>query len=107
VRGALDHKQIATLLTSDEFNLFAVARYARKVANDGAKITLATLPSTQATFPGIRMLDYAKNSTNWPRDNIAALGSEYTSKAWDDKLSPGWGNFVLEAYDDVKGSGVF
>jgi len=94
-------------LTSDELNLFAVARYARKVANNGAKITLATLPQTQAEFPGIMMLDYAKNSMAWPRDNIRALGSEYTSRAWDDRLSVGWGDFVLDAYDDVKGSGVF
>ena len=107
VRAGLHHKQVAKYLTSDEFNLFAVARYARKVANDGSRISIALLPETQAEFPGIRMATYAQNSRAWPRDNISALGSEYTSKAWDDHLSPGWGDFVLNAYDDIKASGVF
>ncbi len=107
VRGGLEHKQVAKHLTSDEFNLFAVARYARKVANDGSRLVLASLPNTQAEFPRLSMRAFGQNSITWPRDNISALGSEYTSRAWDDKLSPGWGYFVLEAYDDMKGSGVF
>lgn len=107
VRGGLDHKEVAKYLTSDEFNLFAVARYARKVANNGSRLVLASLPNTQAEFPSLNMRAFGQNSITWPRDNISALGSEYTSRAWDDKLSPGWGDFVLKAYDDMKGSGVF
>jgi hypothetical protein len=30
------------------------------------------------------------------------LGSEYTSRPWDDVLSPGWGDFVYAAYRDVE-----
>jgi len=36
-------------------------------------ITLATLPQTQAEFPGIMMLDYDKSSMSWPCDNIVAI----------------------------------
>jgi len=53
------------------------------------------------------MAAYGQNSASWPDDNIKALASEYTSEQWDDKLVPGWGNFVFEAYDDVISSGVF
>jgi hypothetical protein len=105
-RRALGHKDIALLLASDDFNIFCVARYARWVANEGARRNSGTLPNTKAEFPGIRMLDFGNHSSRWPRDNIRALGSEYTSTAWDDRLSPGWGDFVLEAYDDVRASGA-
>ncbi len=39
-------------------------------------------------------------------DNIRALGSEYTSSPWDDRVSGGWGYFVFEAYKDIKSSEV-
>jgi hypothetical protein len=106
-RKGLDHKEIAERLASDEFNIFASARYIRKVANDGSKISIAKLPNTQKEFPGIDMAAYAANSSTWPDDNIRALASEYTSKAWDDSVSGGWAYFVFEAYQDVKASGVF
>lgn len=106
-RKSLSHKKIAHLLTSDEFNIFAVARYIRYVADAAAKLDISKLPNTQTKFPGIDLKSYTKHSKDWSDDNIKALGSEYTSKAWDDKLSPGWGSFVFEAYKDVKASGVF
>lgn len=107
VRKGLRHDEIAYLLASDEFNIFGAARYIRLVADQGAKLSIASLPNTLAKFPGISMPDYAKNSASWPDDNIRALGSEYTSTAWDDSLSPGWGEFVFEAYQDLNASGVF
>lgn len=106
-RSGLGHDDIARLLASDEFNIFAAARYIRQVADDGAAISISSLPNTQSTFPNIDMAAYANNSSTWPDDNIRALGSEYTSRAWDDRLSPGWANFVFEAYRDVIASGVF
>jgi hypothetical protein len=107
LRGSLDQDKIAALLASDEFNIFAVARYIRKVADDGSKKAIASLPATQAEYPNINMAAYARNSSTWPDDNIRALGSEYTSKPWDDGLVPDWGESVFEAYKDVKASGVF
>jgi hypothetical protein len=95
------------LLTSDEFNIFAVARYMRKVANVGASKNIASLPATQAVFPGINMSAYTGNSRTWPDDNIRALASEYTSRPWDDRVFVGWANFVFEAYRNVNASGVF
>lgn len=102
----LSHNQIATLLASDEFNIFAAARYIRKVADDGSKISIATLPNTKVAFPLIDMPAFANDSSTWPDDNLRALASEYTSKAWDDVLSEGWAFFVYEAYQDVLASGV-
>jgi hypothetical protein len=106
VRGSLSHEQVAHLLASDEFNIMAVARYIRIVANRAAGMSIATLPSTRSAFPGISMGAYAANSSAWPADNIRALGSEYTSRPWDDSLSVGWADFVYEAYRNVQAAGV-
>lgn len=103
----LSHDQIAELLVSEEFNIFAVARYLRLTADAATGKTAITLPQTNAKFPGINFLAYGRPSAEWPIDNIRALGSEYTSRAWDDRLSPGWGDFVYEAYMDMKSAGVF
>jgi len=106
-RASLTHNDIADLLASEEYNVFAVARYIREVADAGAKISISTLPNTKATFPGIVMPAYAGDSSSWPDDNIRALASEYTSRPWDDALVPDWADFVFEAYHDVIASGVF
>ncbi len=106
VRSTLSHNEIATLLACDEFNIFASARYIRQVADEGATKSIGTLPITQATFPGINMPKYSGHSSTWPNDNLQALASEYTSRAWDDNLSPGWPYFVNEAYKNVKSAGI-
>lgn len=105
-RGALSHGGIARLLASDEYNIFASARYIRKIADDGSSLSIASLPATQAEYPSINMAAYKNHSSLWPADNIRALGSEYTSRAWDDSLVPAWGDFVYEAYQDIRASGV-
>jgi hypothetical protein len=96
----------ATLLASDEYNIFAVARYIRQVADRAAALSLAALPTTAAQYPGLSLSAYAGNSSAWPDDNIRALGSEYTSTAWDDRLSAAWGEFVYQAYLDVRATGL-
>lgn len=106
-QGAMSHNQTASLLADDTANIFAAAKYLRQVADDGSRRSIGSLPNTQARFPNINLPNYAQNSSQWTDDNIRALGSEYTSRAWDDNLSPGWGDFVLEAYRDVQRSGVF
>jgi hypothetical protein len=107
-RSSLEHDDIALLLASDEFNIFAVAHYIRIVADDGAGRDIATLPNTQREFPGIDLAAYAGNSSSWSDDNIRVLGMYYTSRAWTDNvISAGWGNFVFEAYQDVCSSGIF
>ncbi|WP_369148401.1 DUF4157 domain-containing protein [Streptomyces sp. R44] len=98
---------IAHMLASDEFNIFAVARYIRMVADQGATLSLASLPSTAAWTPAIDLSVYARHSSAWTEDHVKLLGSEYTSKPWDDNLVPAWGDFVLEAYRDVRAAGVF
>lgn len=92
---------------SEEFNIFAVARYLRITANGAVRHTPRSLPETTAKFPGIDFGLYGGPSAAWPVDNVKALGSEYTSRPWDDRLSPGWGDFVHEAYKDIKSSGMF
>ena len=101
------HAKIARLLTDDVLNIFAAAKYIRQVGNEGAARDIGRLRRTRAAYPGINMRTYGQPSARWPADNIRALGSEYTSRAWDDNLSEGWGYFVYEAYRDVRASGVF
>lgn len=97
----------ARLLSDDAVNIFAVARYIRSVANAGATKTREGLPTTTALYPGVDFAKYALPSSQWPDDNIRALGSEYTSLPWDDRKLGGWGDFVFEARRDVVASGVF
>lgn len=99
---------IAALLTSDEFNIFAVARYLRMVANMGSMrdINEPTLTNTKAWVGPIDLALYGQDSSKWTPEHIKLMGSEYTSKPFDDKLSA-WGDFVLAAYNDVKASKIF
>lgn len=106
IRAGLSHNQIATLLASEEFNIFATARYIRQVADRGATMNIRSLPNTQARFPGINMSDYARHSRHWPTDNVKALASEYTSRAWDDRVSPGWAWFVDAGFQTIKKNGL-
>lgn len=106
VRNGLTHNGIASLLASDEFNIFATAKYIRIVANAATCVSINSLPETKNRFPGINMRIYGSHSSNWPLDNIRALASEYTSRAWDDRVFPGWSNFVADAYSTFRNSGI-
>lgn len=107
-RGPASHNQIALLLTSEEINIFGVAKYVRMVANRGAAVALASLPNTRAAFPGLNPGRYSSHSSAWPDDNVKVLGMYYTSRAWtDDIRSAGWGEFVFEAFRDVRATGLF
>ncbi|NNB96207.1 hypothetical protein HI113_20120 [Corallococcus exiguus] len=101
------HAKTARLLIDDALNIFAVAKYLRILADEAARRSIGGLPVTQSTYPGINMGAYGRRFAALPADNIRALGSEYTSRAWDDVLSVGWGEFVYEAYRDVKAARVF
>jgi hypothetical protein len=106
-RANVDVAQMAWLLSSDEVNISATARYLR-VLIDGAPRTVASLPNTKAEFPGFDPAAYANPPATWPEDNIAVIGMYYTSPAWtDDTGSAGWGDFVREAYHDVKAARLF
>ena len=105
-RGSLSQDQTATPLASDDDNIFAVARYLRKVADAGSVISLATLPRRPAAYPGIAMDAHSGPSAAWPRPNIEALGSEYTSNAWGERDVHFCGSFVLAACDDIEVSGA-
>lgn len=96
----------ARLLSDDALNIFAVAKYIRQVADAGASRTREQLPKTVALYPGVDFGRYALPSSPWPEDNIRALGTEYTSRPWDDDKLYGWGDFVFEARRDVAASGI-
>jgi hypothetical protein len=107
-RSNVNQANMAWLLSSDETNIFAVARYIRILANAGAAMSIAALPNTRAAFPGIDLAAYANNSSAWPEDNVGALGMYYTSRAWTDHVhSSGWGWFVQQAYRDIKSAALF
>lgn len=107
-RKNANQAQMAWLLSSDETNIFAVARYIRILANDGATRNIAALPRTRIYFPGIDLAAYANHSSTWPEDNVGALGMYYTSPPWGDNVgSAGWGTFVQQAYRDMKSAALF
>lgn len=105
-QSGLSHSDIAKHLASEEYNIFVVAQYVRQVADEGARKPSATLPRTSHQYPGINFAAYSWHSSTWPDDNIRALGSEYTSRAWDDSLRPAWGEFVFQAYQDMISTGL-
>ena len=55
--ASFSHAEISNMLTSDEFNIFAVARYIRIVADEATKLSILSLPNTTAMFPGIKLAD--------------------------------------------------
>jgi hypothetical protein len=107
VAKMLSRNDVALFLTSDEFNVFAVAKYIRLTANTASKIAPGTLVNTENDFPLINFKLYKDHSSKWPDDNIRALASEYTTRPWDDRLSTGWAFFVYEAYKDILKAGIF
>jgi hypothetical protein len=107
MRSTISREGTVRRLASDEFNIFAVARYLRIVANEGATKTSAMLPQTVSEFPGVQFPDYANHSSTWPEDNIAVIGMYYTSRPWTDDLrSSGWGEFVRQAYRDIRSTAI-
>jgi hypothetical protein len=105
-RANLVRGQVAALLASDEFNIFAVARYIRLIADIASTKSSAALPNTKAAFPGIDLAAYARHSSLWPDDNVKALASEYTSRPWDDRLSQGWAWFVHQGFSTIHAGGL-
>ncbi len=105
--GHVPNGEVARLLSSDELNIFATARYIREVADLAASKTPGSLPRTEAMLAGTPLSNYAHHSSGWTDAQILLLGSEYTSSPFDDRIFEGWGRFVLEAYRDVQGSSTF
>ena len=104
------------LLASDEFNIFATAKYLRIVADMGGKLANGGpyAPSYKFFLPGyppIRTKDLAvllEHSSKWPTNAyIALIGSEYTSEPFDQRHLYSYGIAVVEAYNDVKKAGIF
>ncbi|HEY6880228.1 MAG TPA: hypothetical protein VI299_19525 [Polyangiales bacterium] len=108
VGGALTHDQVATLLSSDEFNIFAVAKFLRSVADRGAlqDINAPSTRRTVKTFPGIDMAAYSGHSATWPIANVAAIASEYTSAQWDGRFVLLWSELMTIAYRHIKRNGI-
>lgn len=102
----LAHSEISRLLTSEEYNIFAVSKYIRLVADMAARKNVNDLEVTKKVLPNIRLDKFSGHSAMWPHDNIRAIGSEYTSLPWDDEIVQ-WADFVFEAYKDIKNGGVF
>ena len=92
---------------TQEVDPLALSQAQKDVMVQTYAATLPTGGQVRGLLPGFDPARYAGNSAAWPRDNVVALGSEYTSRAWDGRWSLGWGNFVAEARQDVQASGVF
>jgi len=111
-QAGMSHNQVATLLADDTANIFAVAGYIRQVADRAQSAPPEVRARFEGYYPGIDFDRFREHSSRWSIENIRALGSEYTSSAWDAADpnftdSAPWGNFVGEAYTDVVRSGVF
>ena len=68
------HEATARLLASDEYNIFAVARYIRQIADQGATKSLAALPVHGGTS--------SRGSTSPPMPATPAPGRTTTSGRW-------------------------
>lgn len=89
VRRGLSRKAVATLLASDEFNIFATARYIRYVANLASQQDLRKLPKTRGAFPpsisaptpAIRATGRGTMSARWPRNTPRGPGTTTCRRA--------------------------
>ncbi|MEO1493047.1 MAG: hypothetical protein AAFV19_12915 [Pseudomonadota bacterium] len=95
--SGLPHNLVAALLASDEFNIFAVAKYIRHIADMGARAPTDVQTHARGIFPGINMRAYSGHARHWSEDNVAALGSEYSSLPWDKRFI-GWEGWVRFGY---------
>jgi hypothetical protein len=115
----LSHPQIASLLASDEFNIFAVAKYVRSVADSADATPAASRAVFQMWQAGIDFSAFRRHSRHWPIENVRALGSEYTSRPWDARIVTrpdgssgirgivaGWGELWGRAYETYGRSGI-
>ncbi len=101
--SSIPSRFVAWLLTSDDVNIFACAKYIRIVADMAARLPRSSQSEILGHFPGLNMAAYAGHSSTWPFDNIRALGMEYTSRPWDNSMmSAGWGDFVGMGYQTLK-----
>jgi hypothetical protein len=110
-RSGLSRDGVARLLTSDEHNIFAAAKYIRSVADKGAAFDSApsALPATRREYPSIDFGAYRTNAWGRNPDNVMALASEYTSKPWDDVVlnKRSYPGYVLLAAEDIRRAGIF
>jgi hypothetical protein len=108
-RATLSRNDVARLLTSDEHNIYATARYLRQIADQGATVGSdpAALTSMRRAYPGLDTNAYRGNT--WNDDSIRAIASEYTSRPWDDRFIPpnGYPQHVLDAVNDIRRAGIF
>jgi hypothetical protein len=108
-RANLTRNDVARLLTSDEHNIYATARYLRQTADRGATIGAdpAALPTTRRDFPGFDPASL--RGSNWNGDTVRAIASEYTSRPWDDRtVTPdGYPQHVLDAVNDIRRARIF
>ncbi len=105
--SGLSHAFVASLLASDEFSIFASAKYIRHVADQASRLPRSSQSNVTPYFTGLDMAAFARHSRDWPFDNIRAIGMEYTSRPWDNTLiGAAWGDFVSEGYTTIKGSGI-
>lgn len=101
--SAVPRSFVASLLASDDFNIFACAKYIRIVADMASRMPLSSQSNLIPHFPGLNMAAYGGHSSTWPFDNVRALGMEYTSLPWDNSTRGGaWGDFVSEGYTTIK-----
>lgn len=105
LRRRLSRNQIAALLASGEFNIFATATYIRRVADMALTVPASRLPTTTGLFSGLNLSAYRNHSRTWPEDNVTVLGSEYTSEPWDDQIY-GWAYQVRHAFRTVKAARI-
>jgi hypothetical protein len=108
-RAGLTRDGVARLLTSDEHNIMATARYVRALADMGADVGAepGSLPEMRKQFPGLDTDAYRTSTWGQNVDNVRALASEYTSKPWDDKFLPCYSARILMAVEDVRRIQIF
>lgn len=93
IRGS-NRVRVASYLASDEYAIFAAARFIRNLANEGAKkMESGGLPNTRARFPNATPA--VLRGDRWNEDAVMILGSEYTSTPWDDDLHQTWGRLIV------------
>lgn len=109
VRENLTRDEVAKLLTSDEHNIFAAARYMRSSADKGQ--TLGTpadgLSTIKSRYPGFD--PKSLSGSKWNADTIKAMAGDYSANSFNQNLAmnPGYPEFVNLAVEDITRAGIF
>lgn len=109
VRENLHRDEVAKLLTSDDHNIFAAARYMRGSADKGLSLGSegGGLSNIKDRYPGFD--PKSLSGSKWNADTVKAIAGDYSANSFGPNraMNAGYPEFVGLAVEDISRAGIF